>query len=147
MRRKKSPTKLTAADRSRLQTAARQAALNAYCPYSKFRVGAAVIAGGALFTGCNVENASYGLTVCAERIAIFSAIAAGNQQIDAVCVVCLDAPKNAPTESRTPCGACRQVIAEFSKSTCIVIVDGIGDLSMAELLPLGFALRPSNTSD
>ncbi len=91
-----------------LKEAARRASLNAYCPYSRFPVGAAVLTeSGEIYAGANVENASYGLTLCAERNAVAQAIAAGNRQILAVAVF-------TPTPSPTPpCGACRQVIAEF----------------------------------
>src|SRR5471030_2539074 len=89
----------------RLEQAARRAAGAAYAPYSKFRVGAAVLTGsGKIFTGCNVENASYGLCNCAERTAIFSAVTAGERKIKAVAIY---TPTATPI---TPCGACRQVI-------------------------------------
>ncbi len=92
----------------RLREAAVAASHKAYCPYSKFPVGAAVLTeNGAIFAACNVENASYGLTVCAERNAVFQAVASGHQRIRAVAIV-------TPTDSPTPpCGACRQVISEF----------------------------------
>ena len=86
--------------------AAREAAQKAYAPYSKFCVGAAVMdEAGTIYTGCNVENVSYGLTVCAERIALFNALSQGSRRFTALA---LCAP-----ERVTPCGACRQVIAEF----------------------------------
>ncbi len=86
-----------------------EAMQNAYAPYSKYRVGACVEAeDGSLFTGCNVENASYGLTVCAERAAIFSLISAGKKKIMALAVV------GSGEDLGTPCGACRQVIREFA---------------------------------
>ncbi|MBV9580652.1 MAG: cytidine deaminase, partial [Chloroflexi bacterium] len=94
----------------RLSARAREAALRAYAPYSHFRVGAALEdADGGLYVGCNVENASYGLSICAERNAIFGAIAAGGRRpFRAIAVSCVDAPDN----GCSPCGACRQVIAE-----------------------------------
>jgi len=90
-----------------LVRAARTARAAAYAPYSRYRVGAAVLtATGRIFTGCNIENASYGLTVCAERVATWSAVAAGETTILAVAV--------ATHNGATPCGACRQVLAEFA---------------------------------
>jgi cytidine deaminase len=91
-----------------LRLASIKAAGRAYCPYSHFAVGAAVLAAnGKIFSCCNVENASYGLTICAERNAIFIAVASGSQQIVAVAIY---TPTPAPS---APCGACRQVINEF----------------------------------
>lgn len=98
----------TPAQLQKLQAAAKAAAAKAYAPYSKFRVGAAVLAeSGKIYRGCNVENASYGLCNCAERTAIFSAVAAGERKLKCVVVY-------TPTRTATaPCGACRQVIFEF----------------------------------
>lgn len=111
---------------------------HAYAPYSAFAVGAAVIDNrGRIFTGANVENASYGLTICAERVAIFSAIAAGATQIEAIAVT---AEKLKPV---APCGACRQVMVEFCESNTPVFSDaGQGKIvkwSVGELLPEVFA--------
>jgi cytidine deaminase len=90
----------------RLVDAAKRARRNAYCPYSRYPVGAAVLTeSGRVFSGCNVENASYGLSLCAERNAVFGAVARGEKALKAVCVV---------GRSPKPCGACRQVMAEFS---------------------------------
>jgi len=106
---------LVPAQRRRLIAAARRAAQAAHAPYSKFRVGAAVLAGsGKIFTGANVENASYGLSNCAERTAVFTAVAAGDRKIVAVAVY---TPTRKPT---LPCGACRQVIHEFGPKAAIV---------------------------
>jgi cytidine deaminase len=123
-----------------LLDAAREVARTAYCPYSNFRVGAAVSAGGKIFTGCNIENASYGLTVCAERIAIFTAISAGHRKIDAMALSCLDAMPSSGPASRMPCGACRQVIAEFAEAQTPIAVDQLGTITLSELLPHPFEL-------
>ena len=109
-------------------------------PYSKFRVGAAVRAGGLVFTGCNVENASYGLTICAERTAIFSAIAAGARRIEAIALACVDAGEGAGGASLMPCGACRQVMAEFADGALPVTIAGVGTVPLDALLPNAFRL-------
>ena len=100
-----------------LLAAARQASNQAYAPYSHFRVGAAVRAGDAVFTGANIENASYGLTICAERTALFAAILAQAGPIAEIALACVDAPPDAPPNLLMPCGACRQVMAEFAPPT------------------------------
>lgn len=109
----------------------------AYAPYSKFLVGAAVrAASGKIYTGCNIENASYGLTVCAERNALFSAVGAGEREFTVLCVV---GDTEAPI---SPCGACRQVMAEF-KVKRIILANLKGDVkeyTLDELLPLSFDL-------
>lgn len=123
-----------------LLEAARRAALAAHAPYSAFRVGAAARAGGKIYSGCNIENASYGLSICAERVAIFTAVAAGAKRIEALALACIDAKAGAPTGSRMPCGACRQVMAEFSESGVAVHVDGVGSFTLGQLLPHAFTL-------
>ncbi len=133
-----SPTPSTTA--TDLLARARQAATAAHAPYSQFRVGAAVRAGGAVYTGCNVENASYGLAICAERVAIFAAIAAGAKRIEAIAVACVDAAPDAAPGSLMPCGACRQVMAEFGAADLPVHVDRAGTFTLAQLLPQAFAL-------
>jgi cytidine deaminase len=140
--------RLYAPTRKQLLELSRAAANSAYCPYSKFHVGAAVLANGQFYTGSNIENASYGLTICAERSAIFRAIVSGEKQIDAIAVSCPDADPTAAATYRMPCGACRQVIAEFASSELIVLVDGVGDFAVGDLLPSPFLLssaadRPS----
>jgi len=125
-----------------MSSIARAAALGAYAPYSQFRVGAAVKAGGKIYTGCNVENASYGLAICAERVAIFAAIADGARRIDAIAVACIDAPPDSPASGLMPCGACRQVMAEFADGRMPVHVDGVGSFTLSELLPSAFTLSP-----
>ena len=114
---------------------ARAAAERAYAPYSHFRVGAAVRdAAGQTYLGCNIESASYGLTVCAERTAIFSAIAAGAPRpFAAIAISCLDGPTS-------PCGACRQVMVEHFAPNAPVDLDGRGRHALADLLPLAFRL-------
>jgi len=108
-------SKLSPPTLRRLEKAARAAARSAYAPYSKFRVGAAVLTGsGKIFAGANVENASYGLCNCAERTAIFAAVAAGERKVRAVVVY---TPTATPT---SPCGACRQVINEFGPTAIVV---------------------------
>lgn len=124
-------------DPNALMAAAREGLDRAYAPYSHFRVAAAVVdEQGRVFTGVNVENLSYGLAVCAERVAIFSAITAGAQRIAAVAVT------SSGTDLLSPCGACRQVIAEFAAAEVSVYCDGPDGLrrwSVGELLPHGFA--------
>jgi cytidine deaminase len=124
-----------------LLEAARAASRRAYCPYSNFHVGAAVWAGGQVFTGANVENASYGLTICAERTAAFAAVLAGAGEIEALAVACVDAPAGSDPTGLMPCGACRQVLAEFARPDIPVVVDRAGTFTLAELLPLAFRLR------
>jgi cytidine deaminase len=119
---------------------ARTAAGRAYCPYSRFRVGAALQArSGAVFAGCNVENASYGLAVCAERNAVFQMVAAGEGAFDRIVIY---TPTATPT---APCGACRQVLNEFNPDAEVLSVcDGpeIIRTTVRELLPGAFG--PAN---
>lgn len=118
---------------------ARTAAGRASAPYSRFAVGAAVAtADGRIVPGCNVESASYGLTICAERVAIFAAIAAGHQPV-ALAVSCLQGDPAAP-ESLMPCGACRQVMLDQLGSEAPVYIDKVGEFTVASLLPQGFRL-------
>jgi cytidine deaminase len=139
---------------------ARKAALKAYAPYSKFRVGAAlrvIVPDGIshIVTGVNVENASFGLTLCAERNALAAACTsycvlppnphseriAKRPTITHVAVACIDAPPDVPPNQKTPCGACRQWFAELAPEA-IFYVDGIDqDLRLDDLLPLAFRLR------
>lgn len=122
---------------------AREAARNAYCPYSSFPVGAAArCSDGTVVTGANVENASYGLSICAERVALHAAAAAGHRRITMIAVTCA---KGDPARPQTlmPCGACRQVMAELMQPDDPVIVDGVGELKLRELLPNAFALSPT----
>lgn len=125
---------------------ARKIRQNAHAPYSHFQVGAALEAmSGKVFTGCNVENISYGLTICAERNAVFSAIASGVQSFRRIVIV---ADSNEPV---TPCGACRQVLSEFSENMEIISVNLNGQefrAKLSELLPrakAGILDRPCST--
>ena len=124
-----------------LEARAADAQRRAYAPYSKFRVGAAVQMSGQMFEGANVENASYGLAVCAERTAVFAAVTAGAQRLEAI-AVCTDA---SPPSS--PCGACRQVLLEFAADPAAVTVTAVNprgerrSWTLAELIPDGFSGR------
>jgi cytidine deaminase len=124
------------ADYRELIEAARAARENAYAPFSHFQVGAAVrTRSGRMIGGCNVENASYGLTVCAERVAIFKAISEGEREFDAIAVV-TDADRLTP-----PCGACRQIIWEMCGNVEVVLANLKGQVEvhrMKDLLPLPF---------
>lgn len=123
-------------DRQKLISLAKRAMNNAYAPYSKFRVGSAILASsGKIYTGCNIENASSGLTVCAERVALFKAISEGEKQFKAIAIV---ASKN----PAYPCGACRQVLYEFSPSMSVTVIEKnkTKTCSLKELLPEGFKL-------
>jgi cytidine deaminase len=130
---------LSSKERKQLLAAARRVIDHAYAPYSRFRVGAALLTTkGELFVGCNVENASYGITNCAERTAIFSAIAhAGRVEIRAIAVV------NDQGVASSPCGACRQVIYEFGPQAVVLFPTEKGwkQASIRQLLPEGFRFR------
>jgi cytidine deaminase len=142
-------------EREALLAKAREAALHAYAPYSHFRVGAALVvqtgAGPQIVTGVNVENASFGLTLCAERNALAAACTTYSKPsaqdatvqkpiITHVVVACIDAPANAPAALRSPCGACRQWLAELAPDA-VYYVDGVEqDLRLADLLPFAFRL-------
>lgn len=126
--------------RRKLQRAAEKAMKNAHAPYSKFRVGTAILtAKGEIFTGCNVENASYGMTNCAERTAIFSAVAASGPKLEILAV----AVTNDHGVPCSPCGACRQVIYEFGPDAVIFFqgANGPKQAHITELLPEGFRLQ------
>jgi cytidine deaminase len=135
-----SHSKLSPQERDSLLDTARQALKRAYAPYSNFHVGAAVLTEqGQVFSGCNVENASYGLTICAERSAIFTAVqqtAGAGPAIRAVAVV------NGDELPCSPCGACRQVIFEFGENAVVVFKGQQGYLEMPiqDLLPESFRL-------
>ena len=121
--------------RARLVQLALEARERAYAPYSNYRVGAAALtASGRFFTGCNVESAAYPTSMCAERVAVFKAVSEGEREFVALAVVTIN--------GGTPCGACRQVMAEFGLDTLVLIADAEGNLKqearLAELLPGAF---------
>lgn len=124
---------------SDLEAAARAAQASAYAPYSKFKVGAAVKMDGEIYEGCNVENASYPLSVCAERNAIATAVAAGALHLEEVAVVTDASPPS------SPCGACRQVLREFAKDPAQVRVIALNskgerrEWTLEQLLPDSFS--------
>ena len=129
----------------RLLAAARAMRSHAHAPYSGYCVGAAVADdSGRVFSGCNVENASYGLTLCAERVAIGAAVAAGARRLTALAV-------SAPGPTPYPCGACRQVMAEFMAGEGTVIIDRDADaplrFTLEGLLPCRFDLATPATED
>ena len=111
---------------------------NAYAPYSKFKVGAALLCkDGTVFTGCNIENATYGATNCAERTAVFKAVSEGQRAFEAIAIV------SSGGGETFPCGICRQVMAEFAPEIKVVLRDEAGDehiYPLMELLPKSFTL-------
>jgi cytidine deaminase len=128
-------TKLTNELRSRLVELAMEARERAYAPYSNYKVGAALAtSSGKFFTGCNVESAAYPTSMCAERVAIFKAVSEGEREFVALAVV--------TGNGGTPCGACRQVMAEFRLEMVVLIADAEGNLrqesTVSELLPGAF---------
>lgn len=128
-------------DAKELMKIAIEARQNAYAPYSHFAVGAALLAeSGRVYTGCNIENASYGLTCCAERNAIFAAVGAGERRFKMLAVAA-DSP-----EPVAPCGACRQVIAEFGIPLVVMgnLKEEIKTMTAEELLPYGFGQESMN---
>lgn len=129
--------RISARERESLLVLAKAATMRSYAPYSKFKVGAAVLTeAGAIYCGCNVENASYGLTNCAERTAIFTAVATegARMRIRAIAIW------SRPERPCSPCGACRQVILEFGPDAIVLFQTrkGIEELSASDLLPAGF---------
>ena len=132
------PPAPSAARIRKLLAAAKAAQHRAYAPYSKFPVGAALLTkSGRVYTGCNVENASYGLAICAERVAVFKAVSEGHRQFIAIAIV-------APSSQPTPCGACRQVLSEFGELTIICAnshnLKKMRHFQLSELLPHAFKL-------
>ncbi|HER23585.1 MAG TPA: cytidine deaminase [Candidatus Atribacteria bacterium] len=121
----------------RLIREAEKARKRAYSPYSKFPVGAAVLCGdGKIFTGCNIENASFGLSLCAERTAIFKAISEGSTKFEAIAII------GDTVKPCSPCGSCRQVISEFSEDVYLIMANLRGEVKVKkinELLPEAFS--------
>lgn len=131
--------KLPSGMRERLLRGARKAMKNAYAPFSKFMVGAAILTSkGDVFLGCNVENSSYGMTNCAERTAIFSAVAALGPKIEIAAIAVVN-DQGVPC---SPCGACRQVIYEFGPDAVVLFrgQSGTAQMLITKLLPEGFRL-------
>ena len=129
-----------------LMEAAKNAALKAHAPYSKFRVGAAVLTDKGIFTGANIENASTNLGICAERVAISHARMNDGRDIMGIAVCCLDAPRdengNIPVHIASPCGGCRQWIAELAPKAWIVIHGSDKVFTLEDLLPNAFVFNP-----
>lgn len=129
---------LTEDHKTQMINRALQSRENAYAPYSKYKVGAALLTkSGEIFTGVNVENAAYPTGTCAERVAVFKAVSEGIREFEAIAV--------ASNNGGTPCGSCRQVLAEFGLDTIILIVDGQGNLiqetTVREILPGAFTAQ------
>jgi cytidine deaminase len=129
---------LTDEDRHRLIAAAREVRQHAYVPFSHYQVGAALLApDGKIYTGCNVENSSFGATICAERTAVVKAVSEGERRFVAGAVVTRD--------GGSPCGICRQVMFEFAPDMTVILVDEAGHIrhegSLRDLLLLGFRLE------
>ncbi len=126
---------LTDQERQHLIQLANEVRKNAYVPYSHYRVGAALRSrSGRIFTGVNVESAAYPTTMCAERTAVFKAVSEGEREFDAIAVV--------TDNGGSPCGSCRQVLAEFGLDTVVLIADGEGrlhhEMTLSDLLPEAF---------
>lgn len=124
-------------DRDKLVEAARQARSHAYAPYSHYQVGAALLTNsGAIFTGCNVENASYAACVCAERVAVTKAVSEGARDFLAIAIV--------TSSGATPCGICRQMLSEFSPGMLVIVANLeriTAEYTLGDLLPDGFGPR------
>ena len=131
-----------------LLSMAKQASINAYVPYSRFSVGAALeCADGSVFTGCNVENAAFGSTICAERTAFVKAVSEGCREFEKIAITACPVPEDGADEAFVeawPCGICRQFMKEFCEDD-FVIITGTGEetmrsMTMKEILPEGFRL-------
>jgi cytidine deaminase len=135
------PMPLTPEEREDLCDKAREVAHSAYAEYSDFRVGAAVLGERGIYTGVNVENSSYGLSLCAERAALANAIAHGDRRLRGIAVACINAPANGFSPSLLPCGACRQWLAELAPEAEIIIAGSDHVYHLDELMPLSFQLE------
>jgi cytidine deaminase len=135
--------KLTFKEKEKLCQAAQEVAQLAYAPYSKFRVGAAILGQTNIYLGTNVENASYGLGLCAERAAFANAITQGEKNFRAIAIACIDAENKQDLASLMPCGACRQWIAELAATAEILICGCDRSFSLDEILPFFFHLKKS----
>jgi cytidine deaminase len=127
-------------DKKKLVEKAMAARERAYAPYSHFQVGAALLTeSGEIFLGCNVENAAYGLTMCAERVAVFKAVCAGHRRFQAIAL--------ASNDGASPCGSCRQVLREFGDDILVIVADLDGNwqsFSIQALLPASFTSQNLN---
>lgn len=133
---------LTSDERENLLRAASEVAKQAYAPYSNFRVGTAVLGEKEIYTGVNVENASYGLAICAERSALAAAVAAGEKNIRGIAIACVDAP--ADSSAKLPCGACRQWMLELAPHAEILILGSDRSFRIEDLLPRPFQSQQSS---
>ena len=127
--------------RQQLLQAAEQVACKAYAPYSNFRVGAAVLgSSGQVYLGTNIENSSYGLSICAERVALATAEVNGEKTILAIGIACIDGKLDQALSARLPCGACRQWIQELAPDAEIFVWGSDQSFRLADLLPNPFQL-------
>ena len=133
---------LSGEERAQLLRTASEVAARAYAPYSKFRVGTAVLGEKGIYTGVNVENASYGLAICAERSALAAAVAAGEKEIRGIAIACVDAATD--SSAGLPCGACRQWMLELAPRAEILILGKDRSFRIDDLLPRPF--QPSQSS-
>jgi cytidine deaminase len=132
-----------------LLAAARAAGAHAHSPYSGWRVGSAAVfaeTGSAIHRGANVENGSYGLTICGERSAIFAGVVAGGRRLVRIALTCTDSSGTLVAKI-APCGACLQVIAEFGTGDTAIVIDGRGTFRLADFLPLPFGADTLKTHD
>jgi len=132
-----------------LLAAAQAAGANAHSPYSGWKVGAAAVfaeTGATVFKGANVENGSYGLTICGERSAIFAGVVAGGRRLVRIALTCTDSSGTLIAKI-APCGACLQVIAEFGAGDTAIVIDGRGTFRLADFLPLPFGADTLKTHD